>query len=142
MTRRRYRLGRCYRCGYVWRLRRIVPRICARCKSKYFDVPKLRVPSYGGGLGIAELIGPKRTAVLRLAKMYGARNVRVFGSVARKAASARSDIDILVDRTRRFRPLELSGALSKLLGRRVDLIPEDSLFWLVQPQTVAEAVPL
>ena len=38
-----------------------------------------------------------RDAILRLAAQYGARDVRVFGSVARGEATAESDVDLLVD---------------------------------------------
>jgi len=95
-------------------------------------------------LGIAEVIGTKRARVLRLARSHGATNVRVFGSVARKEATAVSDVDILIDRAKgqRLNLLGLALALAKTLGRQVDLTAEDDLFWLVQPQVIAEAVPL
>jgi predicted nucleotidyltransferase len=133
----------CYRCGRYWFPRRTHVRICARCKSPYFDTPKLRIPTYGSGLGIDDVIGGRRAAVLRLARKYGARNVRIFGSVARKEATERSDIDILVDPVRRrFDPVRLAIHLEDLLHRKVDVVSENSLYWLVQPQVIAEAVPL
>jgi predicted nucleotidyltransferase len=90
------------------------------------------------------LIGPKRKVVLRLARRYGATNVRVFGSVARHEATQDSDIDLLVDpiREESYRPIDLALTLTEALGRSVDLVRERSLVWLVQPQVVAEAVPL
>ncbi len=39
----------------------------------------------------------RREAILRLARHHGAREVRVFGSVARGDADVGSDIDFLVD---------------------------------------------
>jgi uncharacterized protein len=39
----------------------------------------------------------KRAEVLRLAESHGARNIRVFGSVARGEASDTSDLDLLVE---------------------------------------------
>jgi predicted nucleotidyltransferase len=134
----------CYRCGYVWAPRRRRVRICSRCKSPYFWLPKLRVPRYGGGLGIGEVIGPKRDEVLKVALRCGATNVRVFGSVARGAAGPTSDVDILVRPKSRkgFMAIDLALNLSQLLGRRVDVISESSLHWLIEPQVIAEAVPL
>jgi predicted nucleotidyltransferase len=41
---------------------------------------------------LEELRGSKREQILRLADSYGARNLRVFGSVARGDSSAASDI--------------------------------------------------
>ena len=134
----------CYRCGYVWTPRRRRARICSRCKSPYFWLPKLRIPSYGGGLGIREVVGPRRDEVLRIALRHGATDVRVFGSVARMAAGRSSDLDILVRPKSRkaFAPIDLALDLTKLLGRHVDVVSENSLHWLVQPQVISEAVPL
>jgi predicted nucleotidyltransferase len=39
----------------------------------------------------------KRDNILRIAAQYGARNLRVFGSVARGDDRAQSDVDLLVD---------------------------------------------
>lgn len=47
-------------------------------------------------MGIQELLQEKRNEILALALRYGARNVRVFGSVARGDASPNSDIDLLL----------------------------------------------
>jgi uncharacterized protein len=141
--RARREAARCFRCGYYWFARRNPVRICARCKSPYFDEPRLRIPTYGGGLGIEQVIGPLREKVVRLAAAHGARNVRVFGSVARKEATLASDVDLLVDPRRpRYDPIARGIRLESLLGRRVDVVSEDSLPWFIQPQVIVEAVPL
>ena len=101
MTRRLYRTAQCYRCGYVWRLRRRVPRICARCKSPRYALPKLHIATYGSGLGIEEIIGEKRREVLRRVRKFGGRGAQVFGSVARREAGQASDVDMLVGPVRR-----------------------------------------
>ena len=61
----------------------------------------------------------------RIAAGYGARNVRIFGSLARGDAWAESDVDVLVS----FEPgrslLDLIGLqqdLTELLGRKVDVV--------------------
>jgi len=144
MTKRLRRLARCYRCGYVWRLRRRVARTCARCKSPNFAVPKVRIPTYGFGEGIREVIDPVRLSIAALCRKYEA-SLSVFGSVARQEATRKSDVDFLVEYRR---PVDLltnvrfRRELESVLGRRVDLVNEESLEWLVQPQVVAEAVPL
>jgi uncharacterized protein len=139
-----WRMAHCYRCGYSWFPRKVHVRLCAHCKSPYFDIPKVRVPSYGGGLGIDDVIGAHRTAVLRIARQHGAENVRVFGSVARRRATSSSDVDLLVDPMphRRFRQVDLSLRLSRLLGRPVDVVSESGLDWFLQPKVITEAVPL
>jgi uncharacterized protein len=144
MTRRSIRLERCYRCGYVWRLRRRSARICARCKSPSFSVPKLFVGTYGGGLGIREVLQPHRKAIDRLARAFGA-DLFVFGSVARAMARRDSDVDLLVEWRRDANILDhvrLRRGLEAALGRKVDLVTEESLRWLMRPRVLAEMVPL
>jgi predicted nucleotidyltransferase len=43
------------------------------------------------------LLNAKRDEILHICAKYGARNVRVFGSVARGEADEQSDIDFLVE---------------------------------------------
>ena len=48
-------------------------------------------------MSIRQLLQSKRSQILQIAARYGARKVRVFGSVARGTAHRGSDIDFLVD---------------------------------------------
>ena len=48
-------------------------------------------------MGIKEIIENKRDEILRIAARCGARNIRIFGSVARGDAGPKSDIDFLVE---------------------------------------------
>ena len=89
-----------------------------------------------------QLVQSKREAILRVAAEYGASNVRVFGSVARGEASDESDVDFLVD----FEPgrslLDLGGLrveLESLLGRRVDVVTEAGIYWLLRRRILKEA---
>jgi predicted nucleotidyltransferase len=93
----------------------------------------------------AELLRENREEILRIAKNYGASNVRVFGSVARGEADERSDIDLLVDMERERSLLSLAGLLvdlEELLGCQVDVVPEDSLRERIKRRVLQEAVPL
>ncbi|HEV7678252.1 MAG TPA: nucleotidyltransferase family protein [Candidatus Dormibacteraeota bacterium] len=66
----------------------------------------------------------RRTAILEVARRRGARNVRVFGSVARGDAQETSDLDLLVDMEPGRTLLDLSALereLSELLGCRVEV---------------------
>jgi len=138
----------CYRCGNTWTPRARIVRICPRCKSSYWDEPKIRMPTGGGGLGVEDILGPYRSRIERLAQRYHAREIRVFGSVARGAARPDSDVDFLVDfdRSRKIRStlrsVDFALELETLLGRHVDVVTEESLHWFIQPQVVTEAVPL
>jgi uncharacterized protein len=125
-----------------------VVRICPRCKSPYWDEPRIRVPIGGGGLGIEDVLGPYRGKIMRIARRHGLREVRVFGSVARGNATSSSDVDLLVDRiraktaSRHFDLDAFATELERLLGRHVDVATEANLHWFIQPQIIAEAVPL
>jgi len=48
-------------------------------------------------MNIAEILNAKKGEILRISAKHGARNVRVFGSVARGEARPDSDVDFLVD---------------------------------------------
>ena len=135
----------CYRCIYAWTPRRTPVRMCPRCKSRLWDQPPTFHVKLGTGLGIPELLGPNRDRIIAIAKKYGVRRVRVFGSVRRREATRRSDIDLLVDDLPNASLLDharLEVELRELLGRRVDVVEEDSLLWFVRPRVLAEAVAL
>jgi len=135
----------CYRCIYSWTPTKSVIRRCPRCKSVRWDIPKVRLPPYdGGGLGIPEIITPKRREIRALVRKYRFSNPRVFGSVARGEAGPQSDVDLLV-RYRGGGLWERAGLqidLAKLLNREVDVVPDDSMKWYAAPEILAQAVPL
>ncbi len=92
-----------------------------------------------------QLISSHRDDILAIAARYGAVNVRVFGSVARGEAGPDSDVDILVDLTRKwslFDRIGLKQDLEDLLGRDVDVAVADSLHHRMRDQILADAVPL
>lgn len=71
----------------------------------------------------------------------------MFGSIARGDAGPTSDADFLVEfsprwRGRKSRVFLMSRELEKLLKRPVDLVREENLHWFIQPQIVAEAIPV
>ena len=87
----------------------------------------------------------KREEILRLAERHGARNVRVFGSVARGDADARSDYDFLVDLEPGRSLFDLGGLLTDLtylLGRPVDVVTEKGLRPRIRERVLSEARPL
>ncbi len=92
-----------------------------------------------------ELLRQRRNEILKLASQHGARNVRVFGSAARGEADGDSDIDFLVelepDRTL-FDLGALLMDLQDLLGRKVDVVTDDSIYWLLRRRILKEAVSL
>jgi len=96
-------------------------------------------------MGIEELLREKREEILQIAERHGARNVRVFGSVARGEADEKSDIDLLIDlgpaRTPWF-PGGLIVDLEGLLGRDVDIATVAALRPRIRERVLREAVPL
>ncbi len=79
---------------------------------------------------IIDLIEEKRDEILRIAKKYGASNVRIFGSVARGEDGPDSDVDFLVVLEKGRSLLDHAGlqvALGKLLGLEVHITTEGSL---------------
>jgi predicted nucleotidyltransferase len=71
--------------------------------------------------------------------------VRVFGSVVRGEADEQSDIDLLVDTTEQtspWFPVGLIQDLEDLLGRKVDIVTEGGIYWLLRRRILKEARPL
>lgn len=96
-------------------------------------------------MSLLDLLKAKRETILELAARHGAHNVRVFGSVARGEAGPDSDVDLLIDLDRNrslFDQLELKQEIEDLLGRKVDLVTEQSIYWLLRRRILKEAVPL
>jgi predicted nucleotidyltransferase len=93
---------------------------------------------------LLDILHEKRQAIAAAGKEFGARRIRVFGSVARREESAESDVDFLVD----FPPgydlftqrLPLAERLAEISGRNVDLVPEHELNRHLRPYVMAEAV--
>jgi hypothetical protein len=94
---------------------------------------------------VAALLSEKRKDILRIAAKYGARQVRVFGSVARGEDDEQSDVDFLVDLEAGRSLLDLGGLqyeLESLLGRPVDVVTEHGLKARMRERTLREAVPV
>ena len=87
----------------------------------------------------------RREDILRVAHRRGARNVRVFGSVARGEANENSDLDLLVEWEPGRSLLDHAGLvqdLQELLGVKVHVGTEESLHWYVRDRIVREATRL
>lgn len=87
----------------------------------------------------------RRDQILAAAARYGARNVRVFGSVARGEANEESDLDLLVELDPDRTLMDLGGLLMEiqsLLPVRVDIATEGLLRPKVRGRALSDAVPL
>jgi len=91
------------------------------------------------------LLKAKRDEILQICAKYGARNVRVFGSVARGEADEQSDIDLLVEFDPNRSLLDHAGLwveLQELLGVKVDVVSERGLKPRIRERVLQEAIPL
>jgi predicted nucleotidyltransferase len=92
-----------------------------------------------------EDICERRDEITRLAANYGAHDVRIFGSVARGDATEESDVDFLVRLDAGRILFDLGGLLMDLrdlLGAKVDVITEGSLYGRFGQIVTREAIPL
>ncbi|MGB6500294.1 MAG: nucleotidyltransferase family protein [Thermoplasmata archaeon] len=139
-------LVHCFRCVYTWRPRGHRVRICPRCKSKLWNVPRIKPKSMRPtGLGTDKIIQPHIRRIRPLAARFEVSRIRVFGSVARGEATAVSDVDLLFESETPLgllRRAEFKEELETILGRSVDLCREESLKWYVRAQALADAVAL
>jgi predicted nucleotidyltransferase len=91
------------------------------------------------------LVKEKRGEILRIASKYGARDVRVFGSVARGEDDPESDVDFLVELEPGRSLLDLGGMqmeLESLLGCRVDVVTVGGLKARMRERVLREAMPV
>lgn len=87
----------------------------------------------------------KRDAILAIAAQYGARNLRVFGSVVRGKADAASDVDFLVELEPGRSLFDLGGLLMDLqehLHCKVDVMTPAMLKPRIRERVLREATPL
>ena len=92
---------------------------------------------------VQEVLRGNRREVLRIAAEHGARNVRVFGSIARGRGRPDSDIDLLVD----LEPgrslvdiVAIKQDLEDLLGRKIDVVTEAAISPYVGDRVLKEAI--
>lgn len=90
-------------------------------------------------------LGLKRDEILGIAARHGARNIRVFGSVARGEDRPASDLDLLVDMEADRSLLDLVALqldLEALLLRAVDVVTDASVPQALRDRILGDARPL
>jgi predicted nucleotidyltransferase len=96
-------------------------------------------------VNLGQSLKQKRDDILLLASRHGAKNVRIFGSAARGDEGPESDVDFLVQMEEGRSLLDISALVADLqdtLGRKVDVVSEDGLYWLLRRKILKEARPL
>ena len=92
-----------------------------------------------------EKLAAHRREILAIAARHGARNVRVFGSVARGEADGESDLDLLVDMEPGRSLLDMGALLMELrdlLRVSVDVVTEKGMHDRMRQRVLSEAVLL
>ncbi len=96
-------------------------------------------------MDLANLLKEKRVEILATAKWHGARNVRIFGSVAHGDFNEKSDLDFLVEMEPGRSLLDHAALLldlEKLLGCRVDVVSDKGIKARMRERVLSEAQPL
>jgi uncharacterized protein len=96
-------------------------------------------------MNLRSLLNENRNEILETAKRHGARNVRIFGSVARGDDDEESDLDFLVEMEPGRSLLDHAALLldlEMLLGRKVDVLSEKGIKTRIRERVLREARPL
>jgi uncharacterized protein len=117
-----------------------------RAADRDLELSSVSTQTVGPTSPLARTLREHRAEINAAAKQVGARNVRVFGSVARGEDTPESDVDLLVDfpaRERGLLPLlTFAEQVERLVGRPVDVAAVDVMAEPVRDRALAEAVPL
>jgi predicted nucleotidyltransferase len=92
-----------------------------------------------------DAIRKQKQGILKIARSYGAEDVRVFGSVVRGTMTSDSDVDFLVRLTPGRTVLDIVAIkqdIEELLGCKVDVVTEASLSPYLRDDVFKEAVGL
>lgn len=96
-------------------------------------------------MSVSSLIKNRREEILDIARKHGAKNIRLFGSMARGEEGAESDLDILVEMEKGSSLLDIIAIkqdIEDLLGRKVDVVTESSISPYIRDTVLREAVNL
>jgi predicted nucleotidyltransferase len=92
-----------------------------------------------------DILSTLRTLLPEMAARYKLKEIGLFGSCASRQEDEASDIDVLVDFGQDASLLDLVGLalfLEERLGRKVDVVPKESLRAEIRESVLREAVTL
>ena len=96
-------------------------------------------------MNLAESLTHNREQIISVCDRYGAKNVRLFGSVARGEADDKSDVDLLVSLSQNFGLFDLVSLeeeLSNIVGRKVDIMSDRIRRSTLRERILRDAKPL
>lgn len=83
---------------------------------------------------------------LPILRRHAVKRASIFGSFARGDAKANSDVDFLIEYTMDDKSLfdlvDLKFELEETLGRKVDIVTYNSIYWRLREQILAEQVKI
>ncbi len=83
--------------------------------------------------------------ILRIAFLHGAKNIKIFGSVARGEQNQNSDVDFVVEMEKGktvLNRIALMQDLKELLGQDVDVVTYKSLKEKIKNSLIKDAIEL
>lgn len=86
-----------------------------------------------------------KSDILKIALLHGAKNIKVFGSVARGEQNKNSDVDFIVEMEKGksiLNRIALMQDLKKLLGQDVDVVTYKSLKERIKNDLIKDVVEL
>ena len=92
-----------------------------------------------------EIIKSNREAILKIAAKHGAKNVRIFGSVARGEDDEKSDIDFMVEmgpERSLYDHAALLLELQELMKIKVDVVTEKGINARIRGRVLKETIPV
>jgi predicted nucleotidyltransferase len=81
---------------------------------------------------------------LPILKRHAVKRAAIFGSFARGEAKRGSDVDILIEYKGKNKSLfdlvDLKSELEEMLGRKVDIVTYDSIYWRLREQILTQQI--
>ena len=96
-------------------------------------------------MSILDIMHEKKDEISSIANKYGVSNIQLFGSVARKEDTDKSDIDILIELEDDRSLFDLIGfkySMEELLNKKVDVVTIDSLHETIREKVLREKIPI
>jgi len=96
-------------------------------------------------MNIDEIIKNHRNEILKISTRYGAKEIKIFGSVLRGEAKRNSDVDLLVELESGRSLLDIiviKQDLEDLLRCKVDIVTEAALSPYIKDEVLNQAVRL
>jgi len=92
---------------------------------------------------VDSVLGVKKRS-LPILKSHEVKRAAIFGSFARGQVKASSDVDFLIEYKSKNKSLfdlvDLKSELEESLGRKVDIITYQSIYWRIRERILAEQV--